>query len=197
MTPTHNAPQPNGRYQYFNRELSWLAFNQRVLEQSLSEKYPLLERIRFLSFVSSNLDQFYEIRVAGVLQQVDAGRLETDFDGIGPRELLTRIRAGCDDMVKEQYRCWKEVLLPELQKQRIHFKTVEELSPTDFKWLESYFRREVYPVLTRATTPSPQSSRTPQSSYFFGKRTKPMPLCSQRSMAGFKLRGNFDRLVHG
>ncbi len=148
MTPTHNAPQPNGRYQYFNRELSWLAFNQRVLEQSLSEKYPLLERIRFLSFVSSNLDQFYEIRVAGVLQQVDAGRLETDFDGIGPRELLTRIRAGCDDMVKEQYRCWKEVLLPELQKQRIHFMTVEELSPTDFKWLESYFRREVYPVLT-------------------------------------------------
>ena len=78
MAPNHNVPQPNGRYQYFNRELSWLAFNRRVLDQAFSEKYPLLERIRFLSFVSSNLDQFYEIRVAGIMQQVDADAMEAD-----------------------------------------------------------------------------------------------------------------------
>ena len=148
MTPTNNAPQPNGRYQYFNRELSWLAFNRRVLDQAFSEKYPLLERIRFLSFASSNLDQFYEIRVAGLMQQVDSASLEADFDGIGPRELLERIRTTCAEMVAEQYRCWKELLQPELCRARIHFKTVEELKPGEFKWLESYFRREVYPVLT-------------------------------------------------
>ncbi|MFP6901610.1 MAG: polyphosphate kinase 1, partial [Opitutales bacterium] len=148
MTPTYNAPQPNGRYQYFNRELSWLAFNRRVLDQACSEKYPLLERIRFLSFVSSNLDQFYEIRVAGVMQQVDSLTTEADFDGITPRELLEIIRITCSKMVDAQYRCWKEMLLPALKKEQIHFKSVEELTPKEFKWLESYFRREVYPVLT-------------------------------------------------
>ena len=148
MTPTSNDPQPNGRHQYFNRELSWLAFNRRVLDQALSDKNPLLERIRFLSFVSSNLDQFYEIRVAGLLQQVDANRTKADFDGIGPRELLERIRATCQEMVGDQYHCWKELLVPELQRESIHFKSVEKLASMEFKWLESYFRREVYPVLT-------------------------------------------------
>ncbi|MFP6854570.1 MAG: polyphosphate kinase 1, partial [Opitutales bacterium] len=148
MSPTRNVPKPNGRYQYFNRELSWLAFNRRVLDQAFSDKYPLLERIRFLSFVSSNLDQFYEIRVAGVMQQVDAASLKTDCSGIGPRELLERIRKASSEMVEDQYRCWKESLLPELGRARVRFTTVEELKPADLKWLESYFRREVYPVLT-------------------------------------------------
>ena len=67
------SPSPK----YFNRELSWLAFNSRVLDQALSERYPLLERIRFLSFVSSNLDQFYEIRVAGLMQKVDGGSIKS------------------------------------------------------------------------------------------------------------------------
>ena len=66
---------------YFNRELSWLAFNNRVLDQALSERYPLLERIRFLSFVCSNLDQFYEIRVAGLMQKVDGGSTKSGMDG--------------------------------------------------------------------------------------------------------------------
>jgi polyphosphate kinase len=148
MTPTNNEPQPNGRYQYFNRELSWLAFNRRVLDQAFSEKYPLLERIRFLSFVSSNLDQFYEIRVAGLLQQVDAASTEADFDGIGPRELLERVRVAGVELVKDKYRCWRETLLPELERERVHFKSVDELTPREFKWLASYFRREVHPVLT-------------------------------------------------
>ena len=77
---------------YFNRELSWLAFNRRVLEQAYSEKYPLLERIRFLSFVSSNLDQFYEIRVAGLMQRVDSGSSKADQDGISPVKLLDEVR---------------------------------------------------------------------------------------------------------
>ena len=69
---------------YFNRELSWLAFNNRVLDQAFSDSYPILERIRFLSFVCSNLDQFYEIRVAGLQQKVDGGSTKCGFDGIPP-----------------------------------------------------------------------------------------------------------------
>ena len=79
---------------FFNRELSWLAFNERVLDQALSDKYPLLERTRFLSFVSSNLDQFYEIRVAGLMQKVDAGITRESLDGSQPKELWTRYEKG-------------------------------------------------------------------------------------------------------
>ena len=76
---------------FFNRELSWLAFNERVLDQAFSEKYPLLERTRFLSFVSSNLDQFYEIRVAGLMQKVDAGITRPSLDGSQPKELTAQL----------------------------------------------------------------------------------------------------------
>ena len=82
--PKSSQPIPR----FFNRELSWLAFNERVLDQAFSEKYPLLERTRFLSFVSSNLDQFYEIRVAGLMQKVDAGITRPSLDGSQPKELL-------------------------------------------------------------------------------------------------------------
>ena len=137
-----------GDVPYFNRELSWLAFNRRVLDQAYSEKFPLLERIRFLSFVSSNLDQFYEIRVAGLMQRVDSGSTEPDFDGIPPAELLDEVRKRASAMFEEQYRCWGEVLQPALKGEGIAFKTVEELSAKEFSWLKSYFRREVFPVLT-------------------------------------------------
>ena len=133
---------------YFNRELSWLSFNGRVLEQAYSEKYPLLERIRFLSFVSSNLDQFYEIRVAGLMQRVDSGSTEPYFDGIPPADLLDEVRERAGAMFEEQYRCWGEVLRPALREEGIAFKSVEGLTPTESAWLKSYFRREVFPVLT-------------------------------------------------
>ena len=80
-TTKHSPENPK----FFNRELSWLAFNERVLDQAFSDKYPLLERTRFLSFVSSNLDQFYEIRVAGLMQKVDAGLTRPSVDGSAPQ----------------------------------------------------------------------------------------------------------------
>ena len=140
-TQTPNLP-------YFNRELSWLAFNRRVLDQAFSEKYPLLERIRFLSFVSSNLDEFFEIRVAGLMQRVDSGSTEPSFDGIPPADLLEKIRIAASAIVDDQHKCWREVLQPQLRKEKIVFKTVESLTPKESVWLKNYFRREVFPVLT-------------------------------------------------
>jgi polyphosphate kinase len=133
---------------YFNRELSWLAFNERVLDQAFSTKYPLLERTRFLSFVSSNLDQFYEIRVAGLMQKVDAGISRPSLDGSLPDILLQKVRERAHAMSHREYECWREHLQPELAKEGIAFKNIEELSKEEFVWLRAYFRREVYPVLT-------------------------------------------------
>lgn len=138
------VPQPR----YFNRELSWLAFNERVLDQAFSPKYPLLERTRFLSFVSSNLDQFYEIRVAGLMQKVDAGITRPSLDGSLPNELLNEVRERAREMSVREYECWRKHLQPGLKAENIAFKPVEGLSKLEFNWLRAYFRREVYPVLT-------------------------------------------------
>ena len=93
---------------FFNREMSWLAFNERVLDQAFSDKYPLLERTRFLSFVSSNLDQFYEIRVAGLMQKVDAGITRRSLDGSLPASLLQEVRRRAHAMSQREYQCWRE-----------------------------------------------------------------------------------------
>lgn len=145
---SRNSPNSQIEKKYFNRELSWLAFNERVLDQAFSEKYPLLERTRFLSFVSSNLDQFYEIRVAGLMQKVDAGITRPSLDGSEPENLLDEVRARAHAMSLREYECWRERLQPELAKEGITFKPIEKLSKDEFVWLRAYFRREVYPVLT-------------------------------------------------
>ncbi len=133
---------------YFNRELSWLAFNRRVLEQAQSERHPLLERVRFLSISANNLDEFFEIRVAGLIQQRDSGVTEPGPDGLDPREQLRRIRAAVGELVAEQYRCWREQLLPALAGEGIEFKSARELTSTELAWVRAYFREQVYPVLT-------------------------------------------------
>ena len=133
---------------YFNRELSWLAFNQRVLEQAQSEKYPILERVKFLSFVSSNLDEFFEIRVAGLMQQADSQVSTLSTDGLSPRDQLNQIQAKVRVQVDEQYRCWHEYLVPGMKMEGIDIKTPETLSKKDLEWVRQYFDQEVYPVLT-------------------------------------------------
>jgi len=133
---------------YFNRELSWLAFNQRVLEQAQSEKYPILERVKFLSFVSSNLDEFFEIRVAGLMQQADSQVSTLSTGGLSPRDQLNQIQAKVRVQVDEQYRCWHEYLVPGMKREGIDIKTPETLSKKDLEWVRQYFDQEVYPVLT-------------------------------------------------
>ena len=133
---------------YFNRELSWLAFNDRVLEQAKNERHPLLERVRFLAIVTNNLDEFFEIRVAGLMQQAESGVSEIGPDGLDPREQLRQIRLRVDALLAAQYQCWNEQLLPALAAEGIHFRSGTDLTSRERAWVRAYFREQVYPVLT-------------------------------------------------
>ncbi len=133
---------------YFNRELSWLAFNRRVLEQARDSRYPVLERLRFLTFVSSNLDEFFEIRVSGLIQQMESNVVESGPDGLGPKEQLRRIHNISVALVHDQYQCWREQIVPELRQHGIFFKGKEDLTRREMQWLKQYFTEQVYPVLT-------------------------------------------------
>lgn len=145
---TRKGQSPHNKTAYFNRELSWLAFNRRVLDQAENPDYPLLERLRFLSFVASNLDEFFEIRVAGLIQQVESNITKAGMDGLGPKEQLRRIHSVSGSLVSDQYKCWHEQIVPSLAEEKIFFKTREELNRRELKWLKSYFDEEVHPVLT-------------------------------------------------
>jgi len=133
---------------YFNRELSWLAFDRRVLEQAQNPRHPLLERVQFLAIVSSNLDEFFEIRVAGLMQQMDSGLTEPGPDGLSPREQLRRIHSVVASLVDDQYRTWQHQLVPALAREGILFRSAPELSARELNWVRAYFREQVYPVLT-------------------------------------------------
>ncbi len=137
-----------GKHAYFNRELSWLAFNRRVLEQAQSADNPLMERMKFLAIVSSNLDEFFEIRVSGLIQQVKSGVIQVGLDGLGPTEQLRRIHDVVVSQVADQYRCFREDVIPELHKCGVHFLSPEELTKPDLNWINHYFREQVFPVLT-------------------------------------------------
>lgn len=135
-------------FRYFNRELSWLAFNRRVLEQAESPEYPLLERMKFLAFVSSNLDEFFEIRVAGIIQQVKSGHLERGPDGLDPKEQLRRIQKNVRHLLADQSECWHGRIVPGLNKAGIKFCAYEALTRNEKKWVARYFAEQVFPVLT-------------------------------------------------
>ncbi|ACB76372.1 polyphosphate kinase 1 [Opitutus terrae] len=142
------SPHDADRSAYANREQSWLAFNRRVLDQACNPVNPLLERVKFLAIVSSNLDEFFEIRVAGLMQQVDAVAGELSLDGLLPREQLKRVQASAAALVHDQYRCWHEQLVPALAKEGILFHHATRLTPEEDAWVRQYFQAQVLPVLT-------------------------------------------------
>jgi len=107
---------PFGPAHFINRELSWLEFNQRVLDESLDAKNPLLERLKFFCIVSSNLDEFFEVRIAGIKQQIETDIVERTMDGLTSTEAFRAITKRVRRMVDEQYACWRETLLPALEK---------------------------------------------------------------------------------
>ena len=133
---------------YINRELSWLDFNRRVLEEALDESNPLLERVRFLGIVASILDEFFEVRVAGLLQVRDSGVAGTGPDRLTPDEQLVTIARTTHELVDAQYRCWNQELLPALARQRIHLLDVEDLQGEQPAFIRRYWHGELEPILT-------------------------------------------------
>ena len=134
---------------YVNRELSWIYFNQRVLEEALDPAaHPLLERVKFISIFSSNLDEYFMIRVAGIEDQYEAGIQDRTIDGQTPFEQLEKIRMMVLRQFRERNDCFYHDLVPALQREGIEFLRVSELSPQQQKSLSHYFRKEIYPVLT-------------------------------------------------
>ncbi|WP_100406303.1 RNA degradosome polyphosphate kinase [Bacillus solitudinis] len=139
----------NQKQLYNNRELSWLAFNQRVLEEAIDPRNLLLERLKFLSIFSANLDEFFMVRVAGLTDQVKAKYEKPDNkSGLTPKEQLDCISKKTHQLVEKQYETYQETLLPLLREEGILLQQVEELNPKQISMLETYFDEKIYPVLT-------------------------------------------------
>ena len=132
---------------YFNRELSWLAFNERVLAEACNEKYPLLERLRFLSISGSNLDEFMMIRVAGLVGQAQRGIDKPAIDGRTPRQQLAAIREKLADLSARQQHTWRD-LHDRLASTDIHIADEQRVKPAAHQWLEAFFLEEILPIIT-------------------------------------------------
>lgn len=136
-----------GPERFFNRELSWLEFNERVLEEAGNASHPLLERLRFLSISASNLDEFYMVRVAGVRGQVRVGIETPSQDGLTPKEQLFEISKAVVELSQSQQENWTE-LSKLLQDENILVVSPDQLAPADKAWLDSYFMEQIFPILT-------------------------------------------------
>ncbi|MBA3832057.1 MAG: polyphosphate kinase 1 [Chthoniobacterales bacterium] len=145
---------------FINRELSWLEFNRRVLEEAQDATQPLLERIKFLGIVSSNLDEFFEIRVAGIKQQIASETSDVGPDGMSPTETFNAIQRVVHETVATQYSLWKEELAPLLKQNNIRIRKIADLNAKRAGWARRYFQQEVFPMLTPlavdASHPFPQ-----------------------------------------
>src|SRR5436190_2518637 len=136
------------RQPLLNRELSWLDFNHRVLEEALDERHPLLERLKFLAIFSSNLDEFFMVRVSGLQEAIEAGILEESPDGLSPAEQLTEIRNRLKPMLDQQMRCLNEQVLPALAEEGVVIRPLRELTKRERKMADEYFLENVFPILT-------------------------------------------------
>ncbi|MEK7708961.1 MAG: polyphosphate kinase 1, partial [Pseudomonadota bacterium] len=133
---------------YINRELSLLEFNRRVIEQAKDDSLPLLERLRFLCIASTNLDEFFEIRVAGLKQQVKYSSVQTGADNLSPAEVLARVSETAHLFVEEQYSVWNDLIIPALAKDKIRLLRRTHWKPLLSRWVHRYFKDEVLPVLS-------------------------------------------------
>lgn len=143
-TSSQESP-PQARY--INRELSWLAFNSRVLEEAMNPHNPLLERVNFLSISGSNLDEFYMVRVAGLFDQLIYGASSMSMDGMSTEQQLVKIREKAWELMNEQQQCWAQ-LQEEMADKGLRVVGVDALSKADTDWLQDYFIGSLFPVLT-------------------------------------------------
>jgi polyphosphate kinase len=138
---------PEGPDRYYNRELSWLQFNRRVLEEAQNRRHPLLERLRFLSISASNLDEFYMVRVAGIYGQVSAGVQTLSQDGLTPAQQLRTINRFVAGLVADKQACW-QTLKAEMAEAGIHILGANDLRPAEKSWLQRLFLTHIFPILT-------------------------------------------------
>ncbi len=136
---------------YLNREESWLAFNRRVLEEAERGDNPLLERVKFLAITANNLDEFFEVRIAALLQQIEDGYAEPGVDGLAPTDERDRLARQTHEFYDSQYRCWNEQLRYALAEQGIRVLQFHDLSPEQLSFVEDYCERELDPLLTPVT----------------------------------------------
>lgn len=137
-----------GPKHFINRELSWLEFNQRVLDEACEKRHPLLERVKFFCITCSNLDEFFEVRVAGIKQQIESDVVERSIDGLTASETFRVVQRRVRRMVEDQYQCWREDLVPALEAEGFRFLEPSQLDFQDSQWLEQYYFNQVRPVLT-------------------------------------------------
>lgn len=133
---------------FLNRGLSWLEFNQRVLDQAFDKENPLLERLKFLGIVSSNLDEFFEVHMAALRQQYQGHHMATGPDGMEPKEELVALAARIHQQVQDQYRCWSEEVLPALEAEKISFHRYSDLPEEEKNYFSNYFREFIFSTLT-------------------------------------------------
>ena len=167
----------NKVYPFFNRELSWLEFNTRVLEEAQDLKNPLFERLKFLAITASNLDEFFMVRVASLNDQIIAGYSKKDSAGLLPKEQLDKITLRVHELVSEKYNTYLRSLIPALKKEDIYFKRPKNLTDEQRNFVEKYFFNQIYPVLTPMVV----------------DKSRPFPLILNKSLnIAILLRGNED-----
>ena len=167
----------NTVYPFFNRELSWLEFNTRVLEEAQDLKNPLFERLKFLAITASNLDEFFMVRVASLNDQIIAGYNKKDSAGLLPKEQLDKITLRVHELVSEKYNTYLRSLIPALKKEDIYFKRPKNLTDEQRNFVEKYFFNQIYPVLTPMVV----------------DKSRPFPLILNKSLnIAILLRGNED-----
>ena len=167
----------NTVYPFFNRELSWLEFNTRVLEEAQDLKNPLFERLKFLAITASNLDEFFMVRVASLNDQIIAGYSKKDSAGLLPKEQLDKITLRVHELVSEKYNTYLRSLIPALKKEDIYFKRPKNLTDEQRSFVEKYFFNQIYPVLTPMVV----------------DKSRPFPLILNKSLnIAILLRGNED-----
>ncbi len=146
--PALRPVEPHDPALFLNRELSWLEFDARVLEEASDPAVPVLERLKFMGIVSNNLDEFFMVRVAGVKQKILGGVNDVSADGLTPPEVLAAISRRTHALVEEQYRCWNEALRPELERAGLALVSPRDFTPEQAEAARARFRAEILPVLT-------------------------------------------------
>ncbi len=165
------------RIPYINRELSWMDFNARVLEEALKKDNPLMERIRFLAITASNLDEFYMVRVAGVKEQVNSDYRVEDPSGLTPKQLLPLLSEKIHTFTERQYSCLNRSITPAMKKSDIYFLSPEEMNEEQKRFISDYFDKVLFPVLTPLAV----------------DRSRPFPLLANKSLnIAVRLKGQED-----